>query len=114
MALSWIKARHTCDHCGVWFEVELKPPYKPPVGWSLFDCALDAVRGGYIVEGQNLSQKTLEKALGFYTLSCSVQGDDTLCGNCTKAADDANPDDPAGSDAQERSPVPPLSDGGRG
>ena len=87
MALAWIKARHTCDRCGVWFEVELQPPYKPPVGWSLFDCALDAVRGGHIAEGQNLAMDTLEKALGFYTLSCSVQDDDTLCGNCTKEAD---------------------------
>lgn len=104
MALSWIRARHTCDCCGAWFEVDLKPPYTPPAGWSLFDCALDAVRGGYIVDGHNLTMDTLERALGFYTLSCSVQGDGTLCGLCTKAADAV--DDPSPDNTNPKAGAP--------
>lgn len=96
MSLQRITARHECDCCGKWFEVSIDPAYTPPAGWSMHDVSIDRVRGGHVTDVQGYSADRLERALGIYALSCSVQGDQTLCGACTKAADQAAPDCEAG------------------
>lgn len=40
-----IKAKFECDDCGERFEVEMNPALNVVSGWSLFDQAVDALRG---------------------------------------------------------------------
>lgn len=88
MAIVNIRATISCDACGREFRVEMDPASKVPAGWTLWDDAQDAVRGGSIVpeKGQDI--------LDVLGSSCSVQDDKMLCGDCTRAADKAaGPDD---------------------
>lgn len=71
MSVTSIRATIACDDCGARFTVDLDAAYKPPVGWSLFDVAEDAVRDG----GGDLMD------------SCSVQDEKHLCVACTRKAD---------------------------
>jgi hypothetical protein len=75
MSVEAIKAKIECDNCGSQFEVRLDPARNLPSGWSIFDFAEDAVRGGYVV-GKSI-----------FDGSCSVQNDQMLCITCTRAAD---------------------------
>jgi RNA polymerase subunit RPABC4/transcription elongation factor Spt4 len=74
MAVFSIIARIACDGCGTLFNADLDSGYKPPQGWSLFDCAEDAVRGG--ADGG------------------SVQGKHMLCNDCTRFIDQHTDDAP--------------------
>ena len=65
MSIASIKAEIQCDGCGCYFSVALDPARKLPEGWSLFDEAVDTVRGG--------------------CLAHSVEADLMLCSDCTKA-----------------------------
>ena len=74
MPLIDIQARFYCDGCGKPFRVNMEPPYEPPAGWSLFDCAVDAVRGSVGYQGPNDPR-------GFGGLS-GVEDEKCLCGCC--------------------------------
>lgn len=78
MSLNFLRAHFACDECGTQFSVEMEASYQPPSSWSLFDCAVDAVRGsnGY-EEARN------KDILGF----SSVQDDKHLCAACTEKVD---------------------------
>lgn len=80
MTLLWVRARVECEACGKGFTVALDSGLDCPLGWSVFDLAKDAVRGGEIVEeaGKRIELK-----------SSSVQDDKMLCGACTDDADAA-------------------------
>lgn len=41
-----IEAKFSCDDCGTEFVVGLDPAIDLPPGWTLYDAAEDAVRGG--------------------------------------------------------------------
>lgn len=73
MSVKIINATIECDGCGGRFTVDIDAAYKPPAGWSEWDVAVDAVRGG--------SDGT------------SVQGGFTLCEKCTKTCDAYGPED---------------------
>jgi len=77
MSVVSIQSVVSCDNCGATFKVDHDPAYCPPEGWSLFDVAEDAVRGGY-VHGSSI-----------FDGSCSVQNGSMLCIPCTRAADRA-------------------------
>ena len=40
-----LRAKFECDDCGIKFEVNLDPALDVTTGWSLFDYAVDALRG---------------------------------------------------------------------
>jgi hypothetical protein len=73
MSVVRIEAVIACDGCGSKFMVDVDAAYKPPQGWSMWDVAQDAVRGG--LDGG------------------SIQGDIMLCLKCTKIADAYGPED---------------------
>jgi hypothetical protein len=73
-----MKSTVECDECAGRFVVVHDAAYAPPAGWSLWDVAEDAVRGGYFEGGSIFA-------------SCSVQDGKMLCAPCTKKAD-AEPD----------------------
>lgn len=73
MSVSRIEAIIACDGCGAKFTADVDAAYKPPQGWSMWDVAQDAVRGGN--DGG------------------SVQGGMMLCQKCTKTCDAHGPDD---------------------
>lgn len=73
MSVTCILATIACDSCGAEFRVELDPAYNPPAGWSIWDVAVDAVRGGVEADG---------------TGSTSVQDGEMLCSSCTKERDE--------------------------
>ena len=79
MSVISIKSAIECDGCGARFAVDHDPAYKPPSGWSLWDVAEDAVRGGH-VDGASI-----------FDGSCSVQDGQTLCIPCTQKADEGAP-----------------------
>lgn len=72
-----IKAHIECGGCGKPFVVEMDPANMIPDNWTLFDEAVDCVRGGLTRDG-GLS---------------SVQGGYLLCGTCTHKIDDAVTED---------------------
>lgn len=41
-----IEAKFSCDECGTEFFASIDPAIVPAAGWSMFDVAEDAVRGG--------------------------------------------------------------------
>ena len=44
--INQILANCACDRCGERFAVALEPALQPPVGWTLYEVAEDAIRGG--------------------------------------------------------------------
>jgi hypothetical protein len=86
MSLNFIRAHFNCDECGTQFSVSMDPALKPPSAWSLFDCAVDAVRGTIDYE-----EHRNRDILGL----SSVQDDKHLCAACTSKADAEDPDDDA-------------------
>ena len=81
MTLQTIRVHMQCDGCAAPMSFDLDGAYEPPAGWSLFDVALDACRGGHVREGAGLS---------------SVQGESEqcLCAKCTAIVDAIDtPDD---------------------
>jgi len=88
MSLSTIRAHMECDGCGKPMSFDLDAACNPPAGWSLFDVAVDACRGGHVREGRGLS---------------SVQGESEkcLCAACTSTVDAIEtPDDRNATDAE--------------
>lgn len=69
-----IRASFACDGCGAAFSVQMEPPYEPPPGWSLFDCAVDAVRGSIGYEGP--------KSIQGFKGDSIVEDGRQLCGRC--------------------------------
>lgn len=74
MPLIDIKAHFACDGCNKPISADLDAGYKPPAGWSIYDCAVDEVRGG-CNNGD------------IFRPSTSVQADMILCPDCTSVAD---------------------------
>jgi hypothetical protein len=72
MAVVDIRAAICCDGCGVRFSVRLDPASHLPAGQSLFDAAVDAVRG-------SVGLQWARNAIG----PSSVQAQLTLCPDCT-------------------------------
>lgn len=95
MAVIEIMAKIGCDGCGRQFTVEMDPGRGPTEGWSVFDYAEDAVRGGVIVTPHGSSRS------GELPGSCSVQDDKMLCGTCTRVADEACAKSPTGKHSWE-------------
>jgi hypothetical protein len=83
MSLIHIRAHFACDECGAQFSVGMPADYEPPDGRSMFDVAVDMVRGSY-----DYADKSWTGGV-----SSSVQNDKHLCKACTKKADEASPDD---------------------
>lgn len=75
MSLIRVEAVFSCDECGKQISTMLDESYKPPVGWSVFDVAEDALRGG----GGSLAELT------------SVVGNEHLCSECTLVKDNDAP-----------------------
>lgn len=74
--LKEIQASFECDECGKPFSVEMDPARKVPPEWSLFDEAVDAVRGSVGYRGP-----TTRDGLG----GCSAVVDGRhLCGECER------------------------------
>ena len=86
MSLFDIRGVFDCDGCGKQFSVSMDGAYKPPAGWSLFDCAEDAIRGGLGIEMKELPKDTF--------CNVSVQGGMHLCPICTNKVDEGTPDNP--------------------
>lgn len=70
-----------CDDCGDRFEVDHDLARSVPAGWAVYDVAVDAVRGG-LVHGKSL-----------FDGSCSVQHGRHLCIQCTRDADESEPEE---------------------
>lgn len=62
-----------CGGCGGYFQVEMEVGGIIPPGWTMFDVAVDSIRGGF--EGG------------------SIQGGYILCKKCTQDVDDAVQED---------------------
>ena len=75
-----IKAKFACDDCGTEFLVPLDPAYEPPVGWSIFAVAEDAIRAGRGYEDAT------DQASGICSFG-SVEDSRHYCARCTKRRD---------------------------
>lgn len=75
MAILSITTLIECDECGVHFAIDMDAARTVPTGWSLWDTAEDAVRGGYV------------NGASVFDGSCSVQDGQMLCIECTRKAD---------------------------
>jgi hypothetical protein len=75
-----IEAVVGCDHCGTEFSMDIDAAYEPPRGWSMFDIAVDSVRGGH------------RGRIGPNGVP-SVQAGLHLCPTCTRVVDAAYPED---------------------
>lgn len=51
MSLVTVRATFECDGCGTQFKVEMDPTSMRPKGWSLFEEAVDFLRGGCGADG---------------------------------------------------------------
>lgn len=71
--LKEIRAIWECSLCGLEFSVRMEPPHIPPANWTLFDCALDAVRGSLDYRGPSADDC---QGLSF------VDKDRALCDRC--------------------------------
>jgi hypothetical protein len=85
MSIAWIHARMICDDCGRWFEVDIDTGADVLEGWDLVDVAVDATRGGHVLDYQGHKQGDIMR-------SCSVQDGRVLCGDCTASEDGKHPD----------------------
>ena len=83
MTLVNAKAAFSCDGCGCEFQVELDTAYPFKKGRTIFDEAVDTVRGG-ICEVTAAPKHLRWANVGM----CSVQNDKHLCPRCTREADD--------------------------
>ena len=77
MSIRYIHVHANCDECGLPFRVELELAYTTPHGWTVYDLAVDAIRGSLEYHDSVI--------LG--SGSSSVQGDKHLCHMCTYKAD---------------------------
>ncbi len=76
------EAKFECGGCGKPFKVEMEVSGACPPGWSLFDLALDSIRGGF--EGG------------------SLQGGYILCRTCTQTVDDSVKEDRNATESEVR------------
>ena len=74
MSVNTITASIQCDDCGKNFRVSLDESARTPEGWTLFELAEDAVRGG-VSTVDPIGQST------------SVQDGMMLCPTCTRERD---------------------------
>lgn len=72
MTLKSISAKFECDGCGAAFEAYIDPARTLPADWSMFDMAVDAVRG----------------SVGAACTSVQGESNQCLCHKCTRAVDD--------------------------
>lgn len=70
-----IQAKFSCDDCGTEFSVTVDPALVMPTGWSVFDVAEDAVRGGF---GYEDAHEPRSSYVGM------VEDDRHLCGRCAE------------------------------
>jgi hypothetical protein len=82
LSLIHIRAHFDCDECGKQFSVGIAADYVPPEKWSMFDVAEDSVRGSVDYEEKGWDGG----------LCSSVQNNKHLCKDCTRKADEANPE----------------------
>lgn len=75
MSVLSISALIECDECGVHFATDMDAARTVPTGWSMWDAAVDTVRGGYV------------NGASVFDGSCSVQDGRMLCIGCTRKAD---------------------------
>src|SRR5580765_1785490 len=76
-----VTAKFSCGGCGKPFDVDVETSSPSPPGWSVFDCAIDAIRG---------------------ECGPSVQGGHLLCRKCTTIVDAAVPEDRRATEAETR------------
>lgn len=74
-----VKAKFACDDCGTEFFVRLDPAYDPPGDWTVFDVAVDQIRGGLWYEDGN--EDPIETGSG------SVEEERHYCARCTRKRD---------------------------
>jgi len=68
-----IKAKFSCDRCGREFTLKIDPVDNIPADWSMFDKAVDAIRGSY----------GYEDGEGSYGRYASTDGERHYCHPCT-------------------------------
>lgn len=89
MAVLSISALIECDECAVHFASDMDAARTVPTGWSLWDAAVDTVRGGYV------------NGTSVFDGSCSVQDGRMLCIECTRKADAESDEDGEEDEALE-------------
>lgn len=94
MTVKSIEAVIGCDNCGAEFRMDIDPARAVPFKWSMWDVAVDAIRGGHMAGAVGLS--------GLLAGSPSVQADLHLCVKCTNAVDVAYPEDHLPTDDEVR------------
>lgn len=85
MSLVTVRATFDCDGCGTQFRVDMKPEAMRPKGWSLFDEAVDYLRGGCGSDGG----------------MPAIVHDMHLCHECARIAASVGPDDQEGYSSKE-------------
>ncbi len=89
MPIQSIRVTAACDVCGITFSVAIDEADVLPQGWSIYDVAVDAVRGG--VEYRDCRAEHLCRGV-----ASSVQQGLLLCRECTVDADAAAEQQAAG------------------
>lgn len=89
MSVKNIRATFGCDGCGTEFWMEMDPADGIPEGWTLFDGAVDYLRGGQF--GGYVGEKRSGRYSG--PQMTSVQGGMHLCPTCTKTVDEKVPEE---------------------
>ena len=91
MTLKSISAKFECDGCGAAFVAYIDPARKLRADWSMFDMAVDAVRGSILPGEQS-----------------SVQGesDQCLCERCTRTVDEFVTEDRNATDDEIEAALP--------
>lgn len=74
-----VKAKFACDDCGTEFFVPLDHAYEFPQGWSVFEAAEDAIRGG--IGYEDATENTQPAYAG------CVDGCRHYCAACTRKID---------------------------
>lgn len=75
VSIDRVEVRAICDGCGKWFCVEMELSDSIPQDWTLYDAAVNAVRG-------SLEYRDAKLIIG----SSSVQDGKHLCDACTDEA----------------------------
>lgn len=94
MTVKSIEAVIRCDNCGTEFRMDVDPARNVPFKWSMWDVAVDAIRGGHLAGMVGLSSLLVG--------SPSVQADLHLCVKCTRIVDNAYPEDHLPTDDEVR------------
>ena len=84
MPVRTIRAYVECDQCGLQFSVAIEETSSCPLEWSMYDMAIDAVRGSLEYEEVPLQGGRLS---GLISKSSSIQNGQILCAECTRIED---------------------------